>query len=209
MVGVRSLAAGIAVLVLLVIAQAAMGADQPPASSAENATAHLQDLLKQQVNVAKDMTDKMASFSPSVVNNSKENVDGLLLSVTISKDKNGNVLKTYYDPNGKTVETKMISAGNGPVLTTTYNPDGSVQSEQTFEPVGLVTYKVIHNSDGTETATVQDASLPNDNTLTYQVDTTGNVVPGSEKLSTTPGLPPGSTYCQNTGQYELNGPAPK
>jgi hypothetical protein len=208
MVGVRSLAAGIAVLVLLVIAQVAMGADQPPASSTENATAHLQSVMKQQVNVTKDMLDKMASFSSSVVNNSKESVAGIMLNVTISKDKNGDVLKTYYDPNGKIVETKMISAGNGPVLTIAYNPDGSVQSEKTFEPIGLVTYTVIHNSDGTKTATVQDASLPNANTLTQQVDTTGNVVPGSESISTTPGLPPGATYCQNTGQYEQTGPVP-
>lgn len=209
MVGVRSLAAGIAVLVLLVIAQAAMGADQPPASGATNSTAHLQDVVKQQVNVTKDMKDKMASFSSSVINNSKENVAGLMLNVTISTDKNGNVLKTYYDPNGKIAMTKLISAVNGPVLTITYNPDGTVQSEKTFEPIGLLTYTVIHNSDGTKTVTVQDASLPKDNTLTFQLDVNGIVVPGSERLSTTPGLPAGATYCQHTGQYEINGPAPK
>jgi len=155
------------------------------------------------------MNTKMASFSCSIVKNSKENVAGMTLSVTICTDKNGNVLKTYYDPNGKMAMVKLISAGNGPVLTITYNPDGSVESEKTFEPIGLLTYTVVHNSDGTKTVTVQDASLPKDNTLTFQLDANGKVVPGSEKLSTTPGLPAGATYCPNTGQYEMKGPAPK
>jgi len=210
MVGVKSLAAGIAVLVLLVIAQAAVGVDNPLASiSTNNAITHLHNVLNEKLIATKDMNTKMASFSCAAVKNGKENVLGLTLNVTICTDKYGNVLKTYYDPNGKMVMKELISAANGPVLTITYNPDGSVQSEKTFEPVGLLTYAVVHNSDGTRTVTVQDTSIPQDNTLTFQLDKNGNVVPGSEKLSTTPGLPYGApygaTHCPNTGLYELKG----
>jgi hypothetical protein len=42
--------------------------------------------------------------------------------------------------------------------------------------------------------------LATDNTLTTKVDKNGNVI--SKEISTTPGLPPGAVYCQNTGQYQ-------
>jgi hypothetical protein len=202
MIGVKKLAAGVVLFMMVIIAQVAFAADQDPAVL-------LKQLDKDLRAASTDMKDKLANFDKagSTVTTAKENVAGMQLDVTIYKDKNGNILKIYKDPNGKDAQVKLISAGNGPVLTLSYNPDGSIAKEEIFEPFGLKKETITYNPDGTKTVVVQDASLATTNTLTYQEDKNGNVVPGSMALSTTPGLPPGAIYCQTTGQYQEAKPA--
>ncbi len=202
MLGVKKLAASAVILMMVIIGQMAFAAAQNPAASLEQLDKDLQA-------VNADMKDKLANFDKagSTVTTTTENVAGMQLEVTIYTDKNGNILKVYKGPNGKDALVKLISSGSGPVLTITYNPDGSVAKEETFQPFGLKKETIIYNSDGTKTVVVQDASLASDNTLTYQEDRNGNVVPGSKTVSTTPGLPPGAVYCQTTGQYQEAKPA--
>ncbi len=202
MLGVKKLAASAVILMMVIIGQMAFAAAQNPAASLEQLDKDLQA-------VNADMKDKLANFDKagSTVTTTTENVAGMQLEVTIYTDKNGNILKVYKGPNGKDALVKLISSGSGPVLTITYNPDGSVAKEETFQPFGLKKETIIYNSDGTKTVVVQDASLASDNTLTYQEDKNGNVVPGSKTVSTTPGLPPGAVYCQTTGQYQEAKPA--
>lgn len=202
MIGVKKAAVGVVVFMMLAIAQVAFAADQDP-------TALLKQLDKNLQVVTVDMKDKLANFDKagSTVTTGKENVAGIQMDVTIYKDKNGNILKIYKDPNGNDAQIKLISAGNGPVLTIAYNPNGSVAQEETFQPIGMKKETVVYNSDGSKTIVVQDASLTSDNTMTYQVDKNGNEIPGSATISTTPGLPPGSVYCQVTGQYQEAKPA--
>jgi len=200
-----------AVFVIVAITQMAFAANQ-------DTSVYLKQLDKDLQNATVDLNDKLAHFDKagSTVTTGKENVSGMRLNVTTYKDKSGYVLKIYAAPNGKDLTVlavqpnamvKLISPASGPVLTITYNPDGTIAKEETFEPFGLKKMTVIYNSDGTKTVIIQDASLATNNTLTYQEDQNGNVVPGSETISTTPGLPPGSVYCQNTGQYQEAKPA--
>jgi hypothetical protein len=202
MIGVKKLAASAVIFMMVIIGQMAFAAAQNPAAS-------LEQLDKDLRAVNADMKDKLANFDKagSTVTTTTENVAGMQLDVTIYTDKNGNILKVYKDPNGKDAQVKLISSGSGPVLTITYNPDGTVAKEETFQPFGLKKETIIYNSDGTKTVVVQDASLASNNTLTYQEDKNGNVVPGSKTISTTPGLPPGAVYCQTTGQYQEAKPA--
>jgi hypothetical protein len=202
MIGVKKLAAGVVIFMMVIIAQVAL-------VPAQDNAALLGQLDKDLQVVNADMNDKLANFDKagSTVTTEKENVAGMMLDVTIYTDKNGNILKIYKDPNGKDALVKLISSGTGPVLTITYNPDGSIAKEETFQPFGLKKLTTIYNSDGTKTVVVQDASLASMNTLTYQEDKNGNVVPGSKTISTTPGLPAGAVYCQETGQYEEAKPA--
>jgi hypothetical protein len=197
MTGVRKWAAIAVVFMIVAITQMAFAADQDP-------SVHLKQLGKDLQNVTVDLKDKLAHFDKagSTVTTGKENVSGMQLDVTTYKDKSGYVLKIYAAPTGKDAMVKLISPASGPVLTITNNPDGTVAKEETFQPFGLKKLTVIYNSDGTKTDIVQDASLAANNTLTYQVDANGNVVPGSATISTTQGLPPGSVYCQVTGQYQ-------
>jgi len=197
MTGVRKWAAISLVFMILAITQMAFAADQYP-------SVHLKQLGKDLQNVTINLKYKLAHFDKagSTVTTGKENVSGMQLDVTTYTDKSGYVLKIYAAPTGKDAMVKLISSASGPVLTITNNPDGTVAKEETFEPFGLKKETVIYNSDGTKTVVVQDASLASNNTLTYQEDQNGNVVPGSETISTTPGLPPGSVYCQVTGQYQ-------
>ena len=202
MTGIKKAIAAVTILVLLAVSQMAIAAAQSAAN--QNPAVYLNELQDSMQDVAKDMLSKTANFDKagSTVTETTENVAGIMLRVTVYKDKNGNLLKIYYDPNGNIAQTVTISAGQGPVLTVTYNPNGTVAKEETFLPVGLKKYTEVINSDGTKTVIVQDASLSNNNTLTVQVDQNGNEIPGSAEISTTPGLPEGAVYCQTTGQYQ-------
>lgn len=133
-----------------------------------------------------------------------ENVsqDNKNYTVKVYQDKNGNILRLMTDPDGTVVEKKYISSNSGPVYTIYYNKDGTVDQTEVFEPIGLKKYTVTYDADGSKTEVVQDASQPSNNTLTIKLDKNGNII--SEEISTTPGLPPDCTYCQNTGQYECN-----
>jgi hypothetical protein len=198
MTGVKKWAAIVVVFMMVAITQMTFAAGPDPSVYL------LKQLDKDQQSVTVDLKNKIASFDKagSTVTTGKESVSGMELDVTTYTDKNGNVLKVYKSPNGKDAMVKLISPGSVPVVTIAYNPDGTVAKEETFQPFGLKKETVIYNSDGTKTITVQDASLAANNTLTYQEDQNGNVVPGSETISTTPGLPPGYDYCQVTGQYQ-------
>jgi hypothetical protein len=151
-----------------------------------------------------NMDNMQANFDKagSTVTTGKENVSGVQLNVTSYKDKDGNILKVYTDSSGSVVQETLISAESGAVLTVEYNEDGTVAKETIFEPVGLKMETIVYNSDGTQTVTVIDASLPDSNTLTYQVDANGDEILGSATVSTSPGLPEGYIYCTNTAQYQ-------
>jgi outer membrane lipoprotein-sorting protein len=187
----------LAVIFLLALTQAAWAQTNPT----------LEELQTRMQGVQKDLLAKNANFDKegSTVTTEQVTEGGVTYEVTIYKDKDGNILREFIGPDGKVAISKMISSGNGPVLTITYNPDGTVAKQETFEPVGLKKYTEIYNPDGTKTEIVQDASLTADNTLTTNLDKDGKVV--SQDISTTPGLPPGASYCPNTGQYETNQPA--
>ena len=149
-----------------------------------------------------DLLGKNVNFDKagSNVTNLQVTENNITYRVTVYQDKKGHILREFRSPDGKLARSMTISPGNGPVLTITYNPDGTAAKLETFEPFGLKKYTEISNSDGTKTEVVQDASLATDNTLTIKVDPNGNVI--SKDISTTPGLPPGAVYCQNTGQYQ-------
>ena len=149
-----------------------------------------------------DMIGKNANFDRlgSNVTNVQVTENNITYRVTVYRDKNGSILREFRDPDGKLARSVTISPGNGPVLTINYSPDGTVARLETFEPFGLKKYTEIINPDGTKTEIVQDASLASDNTLSVKVDSNGNVL--SKEISTTPGLPAGAVYCQNTGQYQ-------
>ena len=194
MIRVRSIVICLAAMFLLALTQVAWAQTAPT----------LEELQTRLQGVQADLLAKNANFDKagSTVSNEQITEGGIKYSVTIYKDKNGNILRELFDPDGKLASSKTISAGNGPVLTITYNPDGTVAKQETFEPFGLKKYTEVFNADGSKTLIVQDASLKKDNTLSTQLDKNGNVV--SKEISTTPGLPEGCTFCQNTGQYECN-----
>jgi outer membrane lipoprotein-sorting protein len=191
MIGVKSIIACLAVIFLMALTQSAWAQASP-----------LEELQTKLQGVQKDMLAKNANFDKAGSNVTTEQVTegGVTYNVTIYKDKNGNILREYYGPDGKIASSRTISSGNGPVLTITYNADGTVAKMETFEPIGLKKYTEINNPDGTKTEITQDASLSKDNTLTTKLDKDGNVI--SKQISTTPGLPPGCTFCTVTGQYE-------
>ncbi len=199
MIGFKSIIACSAVIFLLALTQSAWAQTSHLALLEENQT-RLQG-------VQADLLKKVANFDKTGSNVTTEQVteNNVTYDVTIYKDKNGTILREYYGPDGKIAITKIISPGNGPVLTITYNPDGTIAKLETFEPIGLKKYTEINNPDGTKTLITQDASLSKDNTLTTKLDKDGNVI--SKEISTTPGLPPGCTFCTVTGQYECKKPA--
>lgn len=197
MIGVKSIIACLAVIFLLALIQVTWAQDSDPVAELEKLQARLQG-------VQTEMLAKNANFDKAGSNKTteQETIGGITYNVTVYKDKNGNILREYYGPDGKLESSRTISSGNGPVLTITYNPDGTVAKQETFEPVGLKKYTEIFNSDGTKTEIVQDASLAKDNTLTTKLDKDGNVI--SKEISTTPGLPPNCKWCPNTGKYECS-----
>jgi hypothetical protein len=156
------------------------------------------------IGVQADMLGKSEHFERAGSNVTKMQVteNNITYSVTAYENKHGTILREFFGPDGTLAKSLIISPGNGPVLTITYHPDGTIAKLETFEPFGLKKFTQINNSDGTKTEIVQDASLATDNTLTMKVDKNGNVIAGSKEISTTPGLPPGAVYCQNTGQYQ-------
>ncbi|VVB71493.1 Uncharacterised protein [uncultured archaeon] len=204
MTGVKSIIACLTVLFML--AQAMVAAAQNP-SSKDDPVAYLKELQTRMQGVQKDLEQKTATFDKAGSSVTTETVTegGVTYTVTVYKDKNGNVLREYKTSDEKLAITRIITASNGPVMTVTYNQDGTVAKTETFEPFGLKKYTEINNADGTKTEIVQDASQSANNTLTTKLDQNGNVI--SEELSTTPGLPPECTWCSNTGQYECEKPA--
>ncbi len=121
-------------------------------------------------------------------------------TVTVYKDKSGNILREVRDESGQLYKEVFITTGTGPVLTVSYDEAGNVAKRETFEPDGLKKYTEIYNPDGSKEEIVQDASEKENNTLTTKLNAQGQVI--SVEISTTPGLPEGCTWCQNTGQYE-------
>jgi hypothetical protein len=200
MVKVKCIGACVAILVMLAITQLAWAQDQP--KSQLEKVASLEELQTRMKGVQADMLAKYERFDRIGSNVTKMQVteNNITYSVTVYEDKNGTILREFFGPDGVLAKRLIISPGNGPVLTITYNSDGTVARLETFEPFGLKKFTQINNSDGTTTEIVQDASLPTDNTLTTKLDRNGNVI--SKEISTTPGLPPGAVYCQNTGQYQ-------
>jgi len=192
-----------AVVVILMLAIASM------ATAESDSGANLRQLAKDLQTGMDTLKTNLASFDTagSAPTTGTENVEGVPLKVTRYKDKDGNTLKVYTDASDIVVQKKLISSNNGPVLAIEYNPDGSIAKETIFEPIGLKTETIVYNSDGTKTITVVDASLKEDNTLTYKVDSNGVEIPGSATITTSPGLPEGYVYCQNTGQYQEASPA--
>jgi major membrane immunogen (membrane-anchored lipoprotein) len=188
------------ILVLLVLSQAAWAQNQ--AKNQTEKVASLEELQTRMKVEQADLLGKNVNFDKagSNVTNLQVTENNITYRVTVYQDKNGHILREFRSPDGKLARSMTISPGNGPVLTITYNPDGTTAKLETFEPFGLKKFTEINNSDGTKTEVVQDASLATDNTLTIKVDANGNVI--SKDISTTPGLPPGAVYCQNTGQYQ-------
>ena len=197
---VKVIIACLIVLVLLALSQAAWTQDQ--AKNQTKQVASLEELQTRMKVEQADLLGKNAHFDKagSNVTNVQVTENNITYRVTVYQDKNGSILREFLSPDGKLAKSMTISPGNGPVLTITYNPDGKVAKIETFEPFGLKKYTEISNSDGTKTEVIQDASLATDNTLTIKVDANGNMI--SKEISTTPGLPPGAVYCQNTGQYQ-------
>lgn len=200
MIRVKSISACMAILVLLAFTHLAWAQDQP-----ENQTekvASLEELQTRMQGVQADMLGKSEHFDKlgSNVTTVQVTENNITYSVTVYQNKNGTILREFLGPDGILVKSLTISPGNGPVLTITYHHDGTIAKLETFEPFGLKKYTEIYNSDGTTTDIVQNASLPTDNTLTTKLDKDGNVI--SKEISTTPGLPDGAVYCQNTGQYQ-------
>jgi len=197
---VKVIIACMIVLVLLALSQAAWTQDQ--AKNQTKKVASLEELQTRMKVEQADLLGKNANFDKagSNVTNLQVTENNITYRVTVYQDKNGSILREFLSPDGKLAKSMTISPGNGPVLTITYNPDGKVAKLETFEPFGLKKFTEISNSDGTKTEVIQDASLATDNTLTIKVDANGNMI--SKDISTTPGLPPGAIYCQNTGQYQ-------
>jgi hypothetical protein len=200
MIRVKSISACMAILFLLALTQFAWAQDQPKNQTEK--VASLEELKTRMIGVQADMLGKSEHFERAGSNVTKMQVteNNITYSVTAYENKNGTILREFFGPDGTLAKSLIISPGNGPVLTITYHPDGTIAKLETFEPFGLKKFTQINNSDGTTTEIVQDASLATDNTLTTKVDKNGNVI--SKEISTTPGLPPGAVYCQNTGQYQ-------
>ncbi len=200
MIRVKIIIACIAVLVMLTLTQAAWAQDQPKNQTEK--VASLEELQTRMKGVQAEMLEMNANFDKEGANVTRLQVteNNITYNVVAYKDKNGSILREFFGPDGVLSKSLTISPGNGPVLTITYNPDGTVAQLETFEPFGLKKYTEISNPDGSKTEIVQDASLSGDNTLTTKLDRDGNII--SKEISTTPGLPPGAVYCQNTGQYQ-------
>jgi hypothetical protein len=188
------------ILVLLVLSQAAWAQNQAKNQTEKVAT--LEELQTRMKVEQADLLAKNVNFDKAGSNATTTHVteNNISYTVNVYRDKNGSILRVFFGPDHKLARSMIISSGNGPVLTITYNPDGTTAKLKTFEPFGLKKYTEISNSDGTKTEVIQDASLATDNTLTTKVDPNGNVI--SKDISTTPGLPPGALYCQNTVQYQ-------
>lgn len=199
MTRVKSISACLAILVLLAISQLAWA--QGPENQTEN-VALLEENQTRMQGVQADMLAETESFDRAGSNMTTTQVTegGVTYNVTVYVNNDGTILREFFGLDGILVKSLTISPGNGPVLTIIYHPDGTIAKLETFEPFGLKKYTEIYNSDGTTTEIIQDASLPNANTLTTNLDQNGNVI--SKEISTTPGLPEGAVYCQNTGQYE-------
>jgi hypothetical protein len=197
---VKAIISCMIVLVLLTLSQAAWTQDQT-ANLAKKVVSLEELLTKMKVEQA-DLLGKIVNFDKagSDLTNVSVTENNTTYSVSVYREKSGRILREFFAPDGKLARSIIISPGNGPVLTITYNPSGNVAKLETFEPFGLKKYTEIRNSDGTKTEVIQDASLATDNTLTIKVDANGNLI--SKDISTTPGLPPGAVYCQNTGQYQ-------
>ena len=71
----------------------------------------------------------------------------------------------------------------------TYNEDGSIAKTVTFDPAGCNKRTVVYNADGTRSVMVQACSQDASNTLTYQLDQNGAVIPGTKTISTTSCVP--------------------
>jgi hypothetical protein len=201
MTRVKSISACLAILVLLALTQLAWAQDQP--TNQTERVASLEELQTRMKGVQADMLAISENFDRAGSNVTKMQVteDNIIYNVTAYENKDDTILREFFGPDGILVKSLTISPSNGPVLTITYSADGTTVAKlETFEPFGLKKYTEIYNSDGTTTEIVQDASLATDNTLTTKVDQNGNVM--SKEISTTPGLPPGAVYCQNTGQYQ-------
>lgn len=200
MTRVKAIVACMIVLVLLALSQAAWTQDQT-ANLAKKVASLEEQLTRMKVEQA-DLLGKIADFDKAGSNltNVRVTENNTTYSVNVYRDESGRILREFFGPDGKLARCIIISPGNGPVLTITYSPSGTVAKLETFEPFGLKKYTEISNSDGTKTEVIQDASLAADNTLTLKVDANGNLI--SKDISTTPGLPPGAVYCQNTGQYQ-------
>lgn len=208
MTRVKAISAYMVILVLLVLSQAAWAQNQ--AKNLTEKVASLEELQTRMKVEQADLFGKNTNFDKASSNltNVQLTENNTTYSVNVYRDKNGSILREFFlGPDHKLARSMIISSGNGPVLTITYNPDGKVAKLETFEPFGLKKYTEISNSDGTKTEVIQDASLPTDNTLTIKVDANGKVI--SKDISTTPGLPPGAVYCQNTGQYQEAKKAPR
>lgn len=200
MTRVKAIGACMVILVLLVLSQAAWAQNQAKNQTEKVAT--LEELQTRMKVEQADLLAKNVNFDKAGSNATTAQVteNNISYTVKVYQNKNGSILRVFFGPDGKLARSMIISSGNGPVLTITYNPDGTAAKLETFEPFGLKKYTEISNSDGTKTEVIQDASLATDNTLTTKVDPNGNVI--SKDISSTPGLPPGALYCQNTGQYQ-------
>jgi len=200
MTRVKAISACMVILVLLVLRQAAWSQNQAKNETEQVAT--LEELQTRMKVEQADLLAKNVNFDKAGSNATTTQVteNNITYTVNVYQAKNGSILRVFFGPDGKLAKSMTISPGNGPVLTITYNPGGTIAKLETFEPFGLKKYTEISNSDGTKTEVIQDASLASDNTLTIKEDANGNVI--SKDISTTPGLPPGAVYCQNTGQYQ-------
>ena len=187
------------IIIIILAAFFVLAFGQP--ASAENVTEleELKDRLdKEQTTLAESLNN--FNFEGATERTEYVIKDNKNYTVKIYQDKNGNILRVETDPDGIVAEKKYVSSNEGPVYTIHYNKDGTVDQTEVFEPIGLKKYTVTYNADGSKTEVVQDASQASNNTLTIKVDKNGKII--SEEISTTPGLPPDCTYCQNTGQYE-------
>jgi hypothetical protein len=200
MTRVKAIIACMIVLVLLALSQAAWTQDQTANLAKKVASLEAQQIRMKAEQA--DLLEKIANFDKagSDLTNVHVTENNTTYSVNVYREKSGRILREFFGPDGKLARSMIISPVNGPVLTITYNPGGTIAKLETFEPFGLKKYTEISNSDGTKTEVIQDASLASDNTLTIKVDAKGNVI--SKDISTTPGLPAGAVYCQNTGQYQ-------
>ncbi|MDD4161423.1 MAG: hypothetical protein PHW87_02975 [Methanothrix sp.] len=221
MKSVWSLAAAVAVLIMLALSPVALSQQ-----SDDSGIAGLEKLWTELNATMASLSQDMSNFDKAnaSINYSKEQVDGAWLNVINYTAKDGTVLKEYLDANNQTNRTMLIApetllttlAADESEVTLTIlaspahpfpcrwvlvekSTGGFPKTLELYNPCRLVKMTTTIEEDGTKTIALQDYTKKADNTLVVVFHPDGTV---TKYVETRPGVPPECSWCDNTHQYE-------
>ncbi len=136
--------------------------------------------------------------------------NGQVVSNTLVNEETGESTKLDYDETGAVTESEYYDPEVGATLTTEYE-NGRVASE-TLLTIGdgkMESTTIEYKEDGSKTYKTVDYTESIDNAVVTTVVAGGDIANPDDiegqTLETQPGIPPGTSWCDVTGQYEFSG----